>query len=86
MWTGERVGARYGARAASRGVGSMLSHKLVADGTVGALNLYAARRDGFSDDDREAAYLLAIFAAMAMAAAREPQSSHGSAAPVANIA
>ena len=57
----------FGPRAARRGVGSLLSHKIAADGTIGALNMYAAGARAYSEADREAAYLFAIFAAVVMA-------------------
>ncbi len=57
----------FGPAAAARGIGSLISYKLAADGTVGALNLYARRPEAFGDADRESAYLLALFASVALA-------------------
>src|SRR5438445_5256041 len=37
----------FGPRAAGRGVGSLLSHKIAADSTIGALNLYGTRANAF---------------------------------------
>jgi hypothetical protein len=61
----------FGPRAAGRGVGSLLSHKIAADGTVGALNLYARSPEAFGEGDQELASLLALFAAVVMALAHE---------------
>jgi len=57
----------FGPQASARGIGSLISYKLVADGTVGALNLYARRPEAFGDADRESAYLLAMFASVVLA-------------------
>ena len=40
---------------------------LPRDGTIGALNMYAIGARAYSEADREAAYLFAIFAAVVMA-------------------
>jgi|SRR4051794_30726514 len=57
----------FGPRAAARGIGSLVSYELAAEDTVGALNLYSRRTDGFDEADRETAYLLALFASVVLA-------------------
>jgi GAF domain-containing protein len=61
----------FAPRAAERGVGSILSSKIAANGTVGALNMYGNRAQAFSEPDIEAAHLFAIFAAVMMGFAQE---------------
>ena len=57
----------FGPGAAARGIGSLISYKLAADSTVGALNLYSRRTNGFDEAGREAAYLPALFASVVLA-------------------
>lgn len=57
----------FGPKAAARGIGSLVSHKIAAGGTVCALNLYSRRPDAFDRADRDTAYLLAVFAAVVLA-------------------
>jgi GAF domain-containing protein len=57
----------FGPRAAARGIGSLISYKLAAEDTVGALNLYSRRTDAFGEADRDTAYLLALFASVVLA-------------------
>ncbi len=57
----------FGPDAAARGIGSLISYKLAADDTVGALNLYGRRPRAFDDGGRDAASLLAIFASVVLA-------------------
>ncbi len=57
---------------AELGVRSMLSFRLFADkDTLGALNLYSRRVDGFSDEDLNEGQSLAAHVAVALAAAQE---------------
>lgn len=57
----------YGPRAAERGVGSVLSLPLAADGrTVGALNLYSRRLDAFDREALATGEVLAAHAALAV--------------------
>jgi len=60
----------FGPQAGARGIGSLVSNKIAADGTVGALNLYSRRTDAFDQADRDTAYLLAIFAAVVVASSQ----------------
>jgi len=57
----------FGPAAAGRGIGSLLSYKIAADSSLGALNLYGRRRQAFDDGGRDAAYLLAVFASVVLA-------------------
>jgi|SRR5437763_12538511 len=57
----------FGPMAAKRGIGSLSSYKIAANGTIGALNLYARRTAAFTEHDREVAYLLAVFASVVLA-------------------
>jgi GAF domain-containing protein len=57
----------FGPRAAGRGARSLLSHKIAADGTIGAVNLYAIGPEAFGEPDQEVASLLAMFGSVVMA-------------------
>lgn len=58
---------RWGARVAAEGVGSVLSIKLAtATEQLGALNLYAARRHAFGQEDLDLALIYAAHASNAM--------------------
>jgi hypothetical protein len=57
----------FGPNAAARGIGSLISYKIAADETLGALNLYGRRPRAFDDGGRDAASLLAIFASVVLA-------------------
>lgn len=62
----------WGPRVAEFGVHSILSFLLFTDqDTLGALNLYSANEDGFSEDDREDGLALAAHCAVALAAAQD---------------
>src|SRR5207248_3194964 len=61
----------FAPRAAERGVGSILSNKIAANATVAALNMYAGQAHSFTDADREAARLFALFAAVMMGFSQE---------------
>ncbi len=61
---------RFGPEAAARGVRSLLALPLTADGTVGALNLYARYAEAFGVVDRARGLLLAALAALALSTAR----------------
>lgn len=62
---------QYGPAAAEHGAGSMLAYRLYTEErTVGALNLYSLRVNGFTDLDEQLALLLAAHAAVAIDAAR----------------
>lgn len=62
---------RWGPAAAEHGCGSILSVRLADDRhTLGALNLYAARKDAFGDDDIDLALVFASHAATAVSATR----------------
>ena len=61
----------FAPRAAGRGVGSILSHKIAANGNVGALNMYSERAQAFTEADRDAARLFALFAAVMMGFSQE---------------
>jgi GAF domain-containing protein len=59
---------RFARRAAGLGVGSLLAVPLTTPrGTIGALNLYAARPGAFDDDDELTAVAYATHAAIALA-------------------
>lgn len=63
---------RFGQAAAALGVNSVISFKLFdVTGAVGALNLYATKRDAFTDDAEEIGSLLAAHAAVVMVASRK---------------
>jgi hypothetical protein len=66
----------FGPRAAGRGVRSILSHKIAADGTIAALNLFAFGREAFGEGDREVADLLATFGSVVLALVTERTHSH----------
>ena len=57
----------FGPRAGALGIGSLASYKLAANGSVGALNLYARPPDAFDERDRESSYLLAVYASVLLA-------------------
>jgi hypothetical protein len=61
---------RLGPKATSRGVRSLLAVPLQAEGTIGALNLYARYPHAFGVIDRARAVLLAALAAVACSSAR----------------
>jgi hypothetical protein len=61
---------RFGAEATTRGVRSLLAIPLLADGTLGALNLYAHYPQAFGVIDRARGLLLAALAAVALSSAR----------------
>lgn len=67
----------FAAAAASYGYESVLSTALLAGpqspAFSGALNIYSRRRDGFGNDDRDFAFLLATHASLALATARATQ-------------
>jgi hypothetical protein len=60
----------FGPQAGGRGIGSLASYKLSAEGTAAALNLYARRPDAFAEGDRDAAYLLTNFASVVLTSTR----------------
>jgi GAF domain-containing protein len=60
----------FGPAATDRGIRSMLALPLFADGTLGALNLYAYYPQAFGVVDRARGLLLAALAALAFTAAR----------------
>jgi GAF domain-containing protein len=62
----------FARRAAEAGAGSMLSFQLYVQGdTLGALNLYSTRVDGFDDESEQIGLLFAGHAAVAFAGARK---------------
>jgi hypothetical protein len=61
---------RFGPAATTRGVRSVLALPLFADGTLGALNLYAHYPQAFGVIDRARGLLLAALAALAYSSAR----------------
>jgi GAF domain-containing protein len=63
---------RFGQEAATMGVRSMLSFRLfTADDTLGALNLYSARREAFDRNAQHVGELFAVHAAIALANSRQ---------------
>lgn len=66
----DRRWPRFGPEAAARGMRSLLALPLAADGTVGALNLYARYPDAFGVIDRARGLLLAVVAGLAVSAAQ----------------
>jgi GAF domain-containing protein len=65
----------FGPQAAAVGVRSVLALPLLADGTLGALNLYARFPEAFTVVDRARALLIAAFAGMALTAAATHESA-----------
>ncbi|GAB1511327.1 GAF and ANTAR domain-containing protein [Actinophytocola sp. KF-1] len=65
----------FGPAAAERGVRSMLCYRLfVSDNTMGALTLYAGRRDAFSERTEQEGQLFATHAAIALIGAQKEAS------------
>lgn len=64
---------RFAARAKSLGVGSMMGFLLYTtdQSNLGALNLYADRRDAFPEDAEHVGWVLASHAAVALSVARQ---------------
>jgi GAF domain-containing protein len=62
--------ARFGPEAAARGVRSLLAVPLLADGTIGALNLYGRLPQAFGVADRARGLILAALAAAAHSSAQ----------------
>jgi GAF domain-containing protein len=61
----------FAARAATLGVGSMLTVQLYVDGDdLGALNLHSRHRDAFTDESEQVALMFAAHAAVAFAGAQ----------------
>lgn len=71
--TNDRRWPRWGPKIFDQyGVRSMLCFRLfTSDDTVGALNLYSNRADGFDDDDRDHGLALSAHIAVAVAAAQQ---------------
>jgi GAF domain-containing protein len=57
----------FGEEAAKAGCRAALAHRLYVDSqTLGSLNLYASKRDAFTDDDRTLSVILSALASMAL--------------------
>lgn len=68
----ERRWPKFARRAYDAGAGSMLSFQLYVQGdTMGALNLYNRKPDGFDDESEQVGLLFASHAAVAFAAAQK---------------
>ena len=62
---------------AEAGIESILAFRLFAEGTLGALNLYAARPDAFDDHDVAVGSVFAAHAAMAWSTSRKMENLRG---------